>query len=455
MRRARRPVRTTTGPMEVHVSFFPRWTPARGAMVQPDERLGWGATVPLGLQHLVAMSGSTILAPLLMGFDPNLAILFSGIGTLIFFVVTRGRVPSYLGSSFAFIAVVIAATGYAGQGANPNIGVALGGIIACGALYTLIGVLVMATGTGWVERLMPPTVTGAVGAAIGLNLAPVAIQGTEGTGPHMIVALLTVLTVGLVAVYAPPAIRRVSILAGIVAGYAAVLVMGNGMGLLPGINFTSLAAAPWLGMPTFHAPVFSGQAMWLIAPVAVILVAENLGHIKAIGAMTGRPMDRWIGPGFIGDGIATMVSGAGGGTGVTTYAENMGVMAVTRVFSTLVFVVAAVVAICLGFSPKFGMLLQTIPAPVLGGLSVVVFGLIAAAMVRLWVDNRVDFSDPRNLITVGVTLVFGAGDFNISIGGFAVGGIGTATVAAIVLYQLLGLRRADRVVLPMDEASGR
>ncbi|SMH61894.1 solute carrier family 23 protein [Azospirillum agricola] len=425
--------------------FFPRWPLAAGPVVQPDERLPWGSTATLGVQHLVAMSGSTILGPLLMGFDPNLAILFSGIGTLIFLVLTAGRVPSYLGSSFSFIAVVIAVTGYGGQGPNPNIGPALGGIIAAGVLYVLIGLLVTWTSTGWIERLMPPAVTGAVGAAIGLNLSPVAVKGIEGTGPHTLVALFTLAATALVAVYAPLAIRRLSILTGIASGYVFYLVLANGFGLLPPVSFAELAAAPWFGMPAFRTPTFDAGAMALVAPIAFILVAENLGHIKAIGAMTGRNLDRFIGRGFIGDGIATIVSGSGGGTGVTTYVENMGVMAVTRVFSTLIFVVAAVAAILLGFSPKFGALLRTIPAPVLGGLATVVFGLIAAAMVRLWVDNRVDFSDPRNLITVGVTLVLGAGDFTISASGFSIGGIGTATIAALGLYQLLGIGRPREV----------
>ena len=425
------------------MSLFPSWPLARGPVVPPDERLPWGTTGLLGIQHLVAMSGSTILGPLLMGFDPNLAILFSGIGTLIFFLLVGGRVPSYLGSSFSFIAVVIAVTGYAGSGPNPNIGPALGGIIAAGALYAAIGVLVMFTGSNWVERLMPPAVTGAVGAAIGLNLAPVAVKGIEGTGPHVLVALATLIATALIAVYAPLAIRRISILAGIACGYVLYLVIGNVMGLLPPILFAELSTAPWFGMPTFHSPSFEAGAMALIAPVAFILVAENLGHIKAIGAMTGRNLDPYIGRGFLGDGIATMVSGFGGGTGVTTYVENMGVMAVTRVFSTLIFIVAALAAIALGFSPKFGALLRTIPGPVLGGLAVIVFGLIAAAMIRLWVDNRVDFSDPRNLLTVGTALVLGSGNFTVTIGGFSVAGIGTATIAAIGLYQLLGIGRRE------------
>lgn len=280
------------------MSYFPRWPIARSATVLPDERLPWREALPMGVQHLLAMSGSTILAPLLMGFDPNLAVLFSGIGTLIFFVLTAGRVPSYLGSSFAFIAVVIAASGYAGSGVNGNVGPALGGIIAAGALYALIGLIVMATGTAWVERLMPPAVTGAVGAAIGLNLAQVGVQGIQGSGAHMTVALLTLLAVALFSTYGTVTMRRLSILLGVVFGYGAVLILGNGLGLLPGVDFAALADAPWFGLPALHRPEFHVSAMALIAPVALILVAENLGHIKAISGMTGQNMDRYIGRGF-------------------------------------------------------------------------------------------------------------------------------------------------------------
>jgi putative pyrimidine permease RutG len=182
--------------------------------------------------------------------------------------------------------------------------------------------------------------------------------------------------------------------------------------------------------------VWDVRAIGLIAPVAVVLVAENLGHIKAVAAMTGRNLDPYLGRAFVGDALATIVAGAGGGTGVTTYAENIGVMAVTKVYSTLLFVVAALFAIALGFSPKFGALIGTIPGPVLGGLAVVVFGLITATGGRIWVQNRVDFSRARNLVTAAVTLTFGAGDLAIRLGGFTLGGIGTATFGAIILYQL-------------------
>jgi uracil-xanthine permease len=413
------------------------WTEKTGGVIAPDERLPWGQTVVLGVQHVVAMFGATVLAPILMGFDPNVAILFSGIGTLIFFVITGGRVPSYLGSSFSFIGVVIAASAYAGKGPNANLGVALGGIVAAGALYAAIGLAVMVAGYKWIEAIMPPVVTGAVVAVIGLNLAPVAVMGIGGKPFETWIALITVLAVGLVAVFAPGMARRLPILLGGVAGYIVYMIAANGMGMGKPVDFSGVAAAAWVGMPNFTAPKFEAGAMALIAPVAIILVAENLGHLKAIGVMTGRDMDPYIGRAFLGDGVATMAAGMGGGTGVTTYAENMGVMAVTKIFSTAMFVVAALVALILGFSPKFGALILTIPGPVLSGLSIVLFGLIAATAGRIWVENRVDFSSARNLVTVGVALVLGAGDLAIAIGGFKLAGIGTATFGAIILYQLL------------------
>ncbi|WP_198971397.1 solute carrier family 23 protein, partial [Xylophilus sp. ASV27] len=384
------------------------------------------------------MFGSTVLAPILMGFNPNIAILMSGIGTLIFFVLTRGRVPSYLGSSFAFIGVVIAATGYAGQGPNPNLAVALGGIVACGAIYGLIGLVVQMVGTGWIERFMPPVVTGAVVAVIGLNLAAIPVKNMAPTNFDAWMQALTFLCVGLVAVLTRGMVQRLLILVGLLVASVLYAVLTNGLGLGKPLDLSGVAAAAWFGLPGFTTPVFSANAMLLIAPVAVILVAENLGHLKAVTAMTGRNLDPYIGRAFIGDGVATMVSGTAGGTGVTTYAENIGVMAATRIYSTAVFVVAALIAILLGFSPKFGAVIQAIPLAVMGGVSIVVFGLIAVAGAKIWVDNKVDFSQNRNLIVAAITLMLGTGDFTLRFGQFALGGIGTATFGAILLWALLG-----------------
>ncbi len=425
------------------MSLLPTWreVPARpGSVVAPDERLPWPQTAALGVQHVIAMFGATVLAPLLMGFDPNVAILMSGIGTLIFFVIVGGQVPSYLGSSFAFIGVVIAATGFAGGGANANIGLALGGIIVCGAVYALIGLGVMAVGTKWIESLMPPVVTGAVVAVIGLNLAGIPIKNMAPTDFDKWMQAVTFVCVGLVAVRTSGMLQRLLILVGLILATVVYALLANGLGWGKPIDASGIAAAAWLGAPHFAAPVFSGQAVLLIAPVAIILVAENLGHVKAVGAMTGRPLDAYIGRAFLGDGLATMVSGSAGGTGVTTYAENIGVMAATKIYSTAMFVVAALIAVLLGFSPKFGALIQAIPLPVMGGVSIVVFGLIAIAGAKIWVDNRVDFSDNTNLIVAAITLVLGTGDYTLKFGSFTLGGIGTATFGAILLHALLRKR---------------
>ena len=447
------------------MSLIPSWrevaaTP--GVVVAPDERLPWPQTAALGVQHVIAMFGATVLAPILMGFDPNVAILMSGIGTLIFFVIVRGKVPSYLGSSFAFIGVVIAASGYKGPGANANLSVALGGIVACGAVYTVIGLIVAATNqrhhrstpmaglevdevesgaaVHWIETLMPPVVTGAVVAVIGLNLAGIPIKNMAPTGFDTWMQALTFVSVGLVAVYTRGMVQRLLILVGLIVATIVYAVLTNGMGFGKPIDLSALAAAPWFGTPKFAAPTFQAEAMLLIAPVAIILVAENLGHLKAVAAMTGRDMNPYLGRAFIGDGIATMVSGASGGTGVTTYAENIGVMAATKIYSTAMFVVAALIAVLLGFSPKFGALIQAIPLAVMGGVSIVVFGLITVAGAKIWVDNKVDFTNNTNLIVAAVTLVLGTGDYTLKFGGFALGGIGTATFGAILLHALLKRR---------------
>jgi putative pyrimidine permease RutG len=385
-----------------------------------------------------------VLAPILMGFDPNIAILMSGVGTLIFFLVTGGKVPSYLGSSFAFIGVVIAATAYAGKGLNGNIGVALGGIIACGIVYAIIGAIVHAVGTAWIERFMPPVVTGAVVAVIGLNLASIPIKNMAASNFDSWMQVVTFVCVGIVAVFTRGMVQRLLILIGLILASVIYAIFTNGLGMGKPMDFGGIANAAWFGAPAFAAPVFSGPAMLLIAPVAIILVAENLGHIKAVTAMTGRNLDQYMGRAFIGDGVATIVSGAAGGTGVTTYAENIGVMAATKIYSTAIFLFAAALAVLLGFSPKFGAVIQAIPLPVMGGVSIVVFGLITTAGAKIWVDNRVDFSKNKNLIVAAITLVLGTGDFTLKFGGFALGGIGTATFGAILLYALLN----------RDESSG-
>ena len=420
--------------------LLPAWKLKPKGVVLPEERLPAGQTIIVGLQHVFTMFGSTVVLPIFMGFDPNVAILFSGVGTLIFIVAVGGRVPSYLGASASFVPVVIAATAYAGSGANPNIGIALGGIIAAGMLYTLIGVAVVLAGRGWIEKLMPPVVAGAVIAVIGLNLAPIAVKVLSRDPFDAAIALITVATICVAAVFASEFWRRIPILIGGTFAYLAHWVLANGLGLGTPIDFHRLGDAAWLGIPNFSTPAFNLNAMITIAPVAIILVAENLGHIKALGVLFGGNLDPYLGRAFIGNGIATVVAASGGGTGLTTYAENIGVMGITKIYSTLVFVVAAIVAILLGFSPKFDALILTIPSSVIGGVSIFVFGVVVATGGRVWVENNVDFTKARNLITVGVSLIVGTGNLTLNFGGFSVGGIGAATLGAIIIYQLLHVR---------------
>ena len=427
-------------------SWFPQWRPYDGSIdarpVGTNEYLPPVQSAVLGIQHAFAMFGATVLAPFLMGFDPNLAILMSGLCTILFFFMTGGRIPSYLGSSFAFIGVVIAATGYAASGTgapNANIAMAAGGIIACGVLYTIFGLIVMATGTRWIEKLMPPVVTGAVVMIIGLNLAPVTVKSVMGNPFNMWMSLVTVLCMGSIAVFTKGLLQRLLLLVGLLLAYLIYFIVSNVMGYGTPINFVPIQQATWFGIPQFHTPTFNANAMLIIAPIALILVAENLGHIKAVSAMTGENLDPHIGKAFVADGIATTLSGGVGGPGMTTYGENIGVMAVTRVYSTIVFVIAGLFAVFLGLSPKFGAVIHTIPSAILTGASIVVFGLITIAGAKIWIENKVDFSKNKNLMVAAVTIILGTGDFALQFGSFNLGGIGTATFAALILNWFFSL----------------
>ena len=428
-------------------NWFPEWRPYQGnAETRPigtNEYLPPAQSAVLGIQHVFAMFGATVLAPFLMGFDPNLAIFMSGLCTILFFLITGGRVPSYLGSSFAFIGVVIAATGYTASGsglANTNLPLAAGGIIACGVLYALFGFIVMATGTRWIEKLMPPVVTGAVVMIIGLNLAPGTVKNVAGDSFNMWMSLVTVLSMGCVAVFSKGLLQRLLLLVGLLTAYLIYYVVSNVMGYGTPIDFASIHKAEWFGLPTFHSPEFDFNAMLIIAPIALILLAENLGHIKAVGAMTGENLDPHIGKAFVADGIATTLSGGVGAPGMTTYGENIGVMAVTRVYSTIVFAIAGVFAVLLGLSPKFGAIIHTIPVAILTGASIVVFGLITIAGAKIWIENKVDFSQNKNLMVAAVTIILGTGDFALQFGSFNLGGIGTATFVALILNWFFSLK---------------
>ncbi|HEV7950965.1 MAG TPA: solute carrier family 23 protein [Glaciihabitans sp.] len=395
------------------------------AVVAPDERLSWPRTIGLGAQHVVAMFGATFLVPVLTGFPPATTLLFSGIGTLLFLLITKNRLPSYLGSSFAFIAPIVAATASAGMGS------ALFGIVAVGLMLAVVGIIVQLTGTGWLDALMPAVVSGAIVALIGFNLAPAAKNNfvqAPLTGFITLAAVIisTVLFKGILA--------RLSIFIGVVVGYIAATIAGE-------VNFDSIADAAWIGLPDFTTPTnpFTDPSVWAILPafipVVLVLVAENVGHIRGVAQMTGADVNKLTGRALFADGLATMVAGFGGGSGTTTYGENIGVMAATRVYSTAAYWVAGAVAILLGLSPKVGAIINTIPAGVLGGVTTALYGLIGIIGVKIWIDNKVDFSKPVNQFTAATALIIGIADFTFNLGALTFNGIALGTIAAIVIYH--------------------
>jgi uracil-xanthine permease len=393
-------------------------------IVYPEERLTWLRTIGFGSQHVVAMFGATFLVPLITGFPPATTLLFSGIGTLLFLIITANRLPSYLGSSFAFLAPISAATASGGPS------VALGGIIVVGALLAVIGVVVHLTGTGWIDSVLPPVVSGAIVALIGFNLAPAA-KNNFAESP--IVAIITLLAIILSAVFFRGFLGRLSIIIGVIVGYIAAAVANE-------VDFSAVGDAAWVGLPEFTTPSFSADNLGIyltFLPVVLALVAENVGHIKGVGQLTNRNLDGLTGRALFADGLATVLSGLGGGSPTTTYGENIGVMAATRVFSTAAYWVAGIVAILLGLSPKFGAIINTVPAGVLGGVTTALYGLIGIIGVRIWVENKVDFSKPKNQLTAGVALIMGIADFTINLGQLTFSGIVLGTVAAIVVYHLM------------------
>ncbi|MFI5849704.1 uracil-xanthine permease family protein [Micromonospora chalcea] len=407
-----------------------------GDVVAPDERLSWPRTVGVGVQHVVAMFGATFTVPLITGFPPATTLLFSGLGTLLFLLITGNRLPSYLGSSFAFIAPVLAAK------TDGGIGAALGGIVVAGVALALVGVVVQVAGSRWIDALMPPVVTGAIVMLIGLNLAPVAWDGGgAGTGvkAQPLIAVVTLAAILLTTVLFRGFVARLSILVGVVVGWVLAALTGN----LDQQAVRGLRQAAWVGFPEFHTPSFDARAVVLVIPVILVLVAENAGHVKAVAAMTGRNLDRDMGRALLGDGVATVLAGSGGGSGTTTYAENIGVMAATRVYSTAAYWIAGATAILLGLCPKFGALILTVPAGVLGGATTALYGLIAILGARIWIESRVDFHDPINLFTAAVAVIIGAANYTLTAGDLSFNGIALGTAAALIIYH--GMRLIARL----------
>ncbi|KAL0090962.1 Xanthine/uracil/vitamin C permease [Phycomyces blakesleeanus] len=404
-------------------------------MVKTDERPNWIQTIAYGIQHVLAMFSGTVLIP---------ALFFSGISTIIFFIVTRGRVPSYLGSSGSFVSAVCAVTGYVYSPStfNENMPVAQGGILILGIIYVAIAIFVLAFGHAWLEFLMPPIVTGAIVSGIGLHLAFSAFTQATSNSFDTWMAVSTVLIIMLLSVYAPlPSIRRMqvsAILLGMIIGYVINLICGlKGAG--PAIDYTSVSAAPWVRGPTIHHElVFDSKSISTIAPLIVVVLAENLGHLKALSSMTEKPMEKYLGAAYLGDALSTIMASFVGAPPMTTYAENIGVVAITRIFSPVVFLVAAIVAIILGCIAKFGAVVHTIPPGVFGGVAFVLYTIIGVTGVRIWVINEVDFFDSRNIFVGGIPLMLAATiQVPVQMNNFQLDGIGAATFSSIILYHLL------------------
>jgi uracil-xanthine permease len=392
-----------------------------GEVVNPDERLAWPLTIGVGIQHIAAMFGATFLVPIITGFPPSTTLFFSGIGTILFLIITKNRVPSYLGSSFAFLAPIAAAQ------ASGGMAVALGGVVATGVLLAVIGLIVNAVGIGWINWLLPPIVTGSIVMIIGFNLAGAANNNFKAAPVTAIVTLAAVAIIGAVA---RGFLGRISIFGGIIVGYAFAALQGD-------INFDGVKAAKWVALPSFTTPSFDINAILIFLPVVLVLVAENVGHVKAVATMTGQDLDGSMGNALFADGVATTLAGAGGGSGTTTYAENIGVMAASRIYSTAAYWIAGIGAVLLSLSPKFGAVLSATPAGVLGGVGVALYGMIGVLGAKIWIENKVNFGNSTNLFIAGTTMIIGIADMTWKRGDYSFGGIVNGTLVAVIGYQVL------------------
>lgn len=418
-------------------------TPRAGESVAPDERLSWGRTVGLGAQHVVAMFGATFVFPVLMGLDPNLAIMVSGVATILFLLIVEGRIPSYLGSSASFVGAVTVIRAGGGDSATVT-----GAILISGAVLAVIGLVIHFAGARVVHRLLPPAVSGAVVMLIGFNLAPVV---AESYWPQdQWIALITMVVVLVCSVLLRGFWARIAVFLGLVSGYLLSWLFDRTFGMITAADTTgeisqhyrveldSVAEAAWFGLPTMHAPSFSASAIVVVLPAVIALVAENTGHVKAVEEMTGSKLEGSLGRAIFADGFATTLSSAVGGPPTTTYAENIGVMAATRVYSTATYWVAAFAAILSGLCPKFGALIAATPGGVLGGITVVLYGMIGLLGAKIWLENQVDFGKATNLFPIAAGLVIGIGDVSVQITPeFSFSGIALGAVVTLVGYHLL------------------
>ncbi|MFC8453805.1 uracil-xanthine permease family protein [Kitasatospora sp. NPDC057223] len=419
--------------------------PAPGQVVRPGERLTWGRTVGLGAQHVVAMFGATFVAPVLMGLDPNLAVMVSGVATVFFLLATGGRIPSYLGSSLSFVGVAAVIRAQGGDSATLT-----GALLVVGAVLAACGAVVHTLGARVIHAVLPPVVTGAVVMLIGFNLAPVA-AGTYWPQDQW-TALLTMSFTALALVVLRGFWSRIAIFLGLLFGYAVSWLFdrifgrihsANGAGEVTDhwrLDLSGVGQADWIGLPTLHGPSFSASAILVALPVVVALIAENAGHVKAVGEMTGDPLDDRLGVAIMADGAATVMSTAVGGPATTTYAENIGVMAATRVYSTAAYWCAAGFAILFGLCPKFGAVVAAIPGGVLGGITVVLYGMIGLLGAQIWIHNRVDLTNPLHLVPVAAGVIIGIGGVSLTFTDtFELSGIALGTLIVVIGYHALRL----------------
>ena len=406
-----------------------------GEVVEPDERLTWPRTAEIGAQHVIAMFGATFLVPILTGFDPSTTLFFTAMSTALFLLlINKNVLPSYLGSSFGFIAPITAVTT-----ANKGIAVASFGILVTGLLLALIGVLVHFAGAKWIDIIMPPVVNGAIVAIIGFNLAPSVWNNFQVAPDTAIVTLAAVL---LVAVLFKGLLGRLNILIGVIIGYAYACIRGQ-------VDFSAIGDAAWVGLPTFHLPQVDFTILPMFVPVVLVLVAENVGHVKSVSQMTGRDYDDQIGTALFADGLGTTIAGFGGGSGTTTYGENIGVMAATKVYSTAAYWCAAGFALLLSLCPKFGAIINTIPAGVLGGVTTLLYGMIGMVGIRIWVENKVNFDKPLNIMVAAITMIIAIGQFAFAFNGISFNGIAIGTIVILVSYH--GLKAIGKATGTIDK----
>jgi uracil permease len=407
-------------------------------IIQVDERPPLRESIPLSLQHLFAMFGATVLVPIIFGVDPATILLMNGIGTLVYIAICKGKIPAYLGSSFAFISPVLVVL----AGTVENYPYALGGFIVVGAIFTVVALIIRWIGTAWLDVIFPPAAMGAIVAVIGLELVPIAAGDMAGIIPPVsnpvadwtpepsaiIVSVGTLLITIIASVMFRGFFKIIPILTGIVLGYILAAVVGL-------VQFDRVVEADWIAMPTFTAPKFDLTSILIIAPAALVVIAEHIGHLIVTGNIVGKELskDPGLDRSLLGNGVSTMLSGFVGSTPNTTYGENIGVMAISRVYSVWVIGGAAVIAILLSFFGKLAALISTIPAPVMGGVSLLLFGVIAAQGIRMLVETKVDYSKATNLILTTVVLVIGISGTKIKWGTFELKGMALATIVAILL----------------------